>query len=106
MARKEVASILAKDFRICKIDTDRMIGGEELLKTRRKGKSGGIPWFEFLDGEGKSIADSNGPDGNIGSPNTDAEIETFLTILKKVVVAIGEDDLVVLRKALLANQRN
>lgn len=104
MARKEVAPILAKDFRICKIDTDRMIGGEEMLKAHRKGKDGGIPWFEFLDADGAALADSNGPKGNIGSPNTDEEIETFLGILKKVVVAIGEEDLAALRKALLANQ--
>ena len=102
MARKEVAPILAREFVIVKIDTDRTIGGGDLLKEKRKGRSGGIPWFTFLDPDGKELATSNGPKGNVGCPWTDEEIDTFFDILKKVVSKIGEEDLAALKKALLA----
>ena len=48
-----------------KVDTDRMDGGQELLEEYRKGRSGGIPWFVFLDAEGREIITSTGPDGGM-----------------------------------------
>ena len=50
MARKEVAPVLARYFRILKIDQDRYIGGNDMLIRMRKSDRGGIPWFVFLDG--------------------------------------------------------
>ena len=56
------------------------------------------------DGEGAELADSNGPQGNIGCPNTDAEIDVFLGILKKVCGVLKEDDLAALKKSLVAHR--
>lgn len=103
MARPDVAKILDKDFVALKIDTDRMTGGKEMLDGT-KGKGGGIPWFAFLDGDGATLVDSNGPKGNVGSPNTDAEIDHFLSMVKKVMVNITEDDVAALKKALIEHR--
>ena len=43
MALKDVAPVLAKDLVFVRIDTDRMVGGENLLKRLNNGKNDGIP---------------------------------------------------------------
>jgi len=63
-----------------------------------------VPWFVIHDGEGAELADSNGPKGNIGCPNTDEEIEVFLKILKKVCSTVKDDDLATLQKSLVAHR--
>lgn len=103
MARKENAPILAKDFVICRIDQDRMTGGKDLY-ARYCSKPGGIPWFCILDNQGKTLATSDGPKGNIGCPYSDEEIDTFLDILKKVRETLTDEDLAALRKSLVAQQ--
>lgn len=83
LARNEISKILAKDFVEVKIDTDRMIGGAEMLNRYRKSESGGIPWFAFLDAKGETIVTSDGPNGNVGCPWTDEEINAFGDMLRK-----------------------
>jgi hypothetical protein len=63
-----------------------------------------VPWFVIHDGDGAELADSNGPDGNIGCPNTDPEIEVFLKILKKACSTLTDDDLATLKKSLVAQR--
>jgi len=103
MAREDAAA-LHKEYVTVKIDIDRMIGGKEVLAAYPKSDKQGIPWFVFLDPDGKELADSMGPSGNIGCPNQDEEIDAFLAILKKIAVALKDDDLAALRKSLFANQ--
>jgi len=101
MARKDAEPLL-KDFIPVKIDTDRMVGGKEVLASYPRGKDQGIPWIVFLEPDGKELADSNGPKGNIGCPNTDEEIDTFIAILKKAAATLTDEDLAALRKSLVA----
>ncbi len=103
MARTEVAPLLAKDFVLCKIDTDRMTGGKEMIDGT-KGKGGGIPWFSIVNADGESLGDSNGPKGNIGCPNTDEEIAVFIDLLTKVKVNLTDDDIASLKKSLIAHR--
>lgn len=83
MARPEVAGLLAKQFVDLKIDVDRMTGGQELVKKYRGEKDGGIPWFVFVDAEGKALVTSDGPEGNVGFPAADGEIAYFESMLAK-----------------------
>ena len=83
LARPEIAAVLGKDYVDVKIDTDRTVGGADLLKEYSNGNSGGIPWFVFLDKEGKPLVDSNGPQGNIGFPSADEEIAHSLGITEE-----------------------
>jgi hypothetical protein len=85
-----------------KIDTERMVGGQELLNSYPRSKNAGIPWFVFLEPDGKELADSVGPNGNIGCPNTGPEIDAFLEIVKKVAVTLTADDLSALHTSLVA----
>ena len=83
MDQDEVRSILAKEFVDLKIDTARMIGGEDILTKYRASNQGGIPWFVVLDSQGKPLIDSNGPKGNIGFPSEPAELEHFEKMLRQ-----------------------
>lgn len=102
MALKDVAAVLAKDFVDVKIDTDRMTGGEDVRK-RFARQPGGIPWFVFLDGNGKPIITSDDPDGgNIGFPTSDPEIAYFKRMIQKVAKNITASDIEMLEKSLVA----
>lgn len=83
LAREDVKEILGKEFVDLKIDTDRMVGGRDVMLKVRGGEEGGIPWFAFLDGEGKALATSDGPEGNVGFPYKPEEVAHFVGMLKK-----------------------
>jgi len=102
MALKDIAPVLAKDFVTIGIDTDRMIGGNDLLKRFNPG-GGGIPWFVFIDGEGKAVIDSNDPaKGNVGFPAADSEIAHIKVMLQRVRKRITPDEIEMLGKSLVA----
>jgi len=100
-ARPEVAPLLAKEFVQLHVDTSKTPGGRELHQKYPKAQGKGVPWFVIHDGDGAELADSNGPDGNIGCPNTDPEIDVFLKILKKVCTTLKDEDLATLKKSLV-----
>ena len=104
MARED-AAVFHKEYVVVKIDIDRMTGGKDVLAAYPKSDKQGIPWFVFLQPDGKELADSMGPKGNVGCPNQDEEIDFFMETLKKIRVTLTDDDLAALRKSLLANQR-
>lgn len=79
-----------KYFVDIKIDTDRMEGGAEVAARLRGGATGGIPWMVFLDGSGKEVINSDGPNGNIGYPVQEAEIAHFVRMLE--AVNVSEED--------------
>ncbi len=91
MDRPEIAAVLDKKFVGVKIDTDRDTGGKEVL-TRFNPKESGIPWFAFLDADGKVIATSTGPKGNTGFPSEPAEIEHFVSMLKTAGLSAADTD--------------
>jgi hypothetical protein len=82
MASPDVAAILAKAFVPLRLEADRMIGGKDILKRYQAGE-GGIPWFVFLDGDGKAVVTSDGPKGNVGFPAAPHEIAYFRTMLDR-----------------------
>jgi len=96
--------LLAKEFVLLHVYTAKTPGGAALHDKYPKARTQGVPWFVIHDAEGKELADSNGPDGNIGCPNTDPEIEVFMGILKKVCSALKDEDLAVLKKSLVAHR--
>jgi thiol-disulfide isomerase/thioredoxin len=104
MRKGDIAAVLGKDFVDCKVDTDRMTGGQEMLDGYRAGaglkKGGGIPWFVFLDKDGKVLAHSDGPEGNTGFPAKPEEIEHFAAMLKAAKVRITDEDIATLRTSL------
>lgn len=95
-----MAEALGKDFIDTKIDTQLMKGGKEVAARLRKGKRGGIPWMVILDGDGKQLVTSDGPNGNVGCPVTKEEVAWFMTMLRKTAKHMNEDDLTTVHKAL------
>ena len=102
--RPEVAPILAKDFVLAHIDSARCERSAVLQDTFPGSIGKGIPWFVFVDADGKALVDSNGPKGNIGCPNTDEEIEAFIGMLRKVRSALTDDDLAALKASLVRHR--
>ncbi|MBY0307673.1 MAG: thioredoxin family protein [Phycisphaerales bacterium] len=89
MARPDVAALLSKAFVDVKVDTDRMTGGPDVLRSYHP-KGGGIPWFAFIDGEGKVVVTSDGANGNVGFPAEKAELEHFASMLEKAGLSAEE----------------
>ncbi len=82
LATPRAAELLGRAFVERKIDVDRTLGGQELLARLRGSPQGGIPWFAFVAPDGRVLATSDGPKGNIGFPVTPAEIAWFGDMLR------------------------
>jgi uncharacterized protein YyaL (SSP411 family) len=108
MARPEIRQQLDKDFVDCKIDNDRMTGGKAVYEAELAAdgvKPSGIPWFVFLDGDGKHLAASNdAKGGTVGFPYQPAEIEVFKAMLDKARVNLTEADVQTLVESLNQNR--
>jgi thioredoxin-related protein len=100
MAQPEITGILDRDYVITHIDVDRMTGGKEVQKRYQPATSGGIPWYAILDAQGKALATSDGPGGNIGYPAQPQEIAHFLSMLKGQAHRIDAGQLDQIRKSL------
>jgi hypothetical protein len=92
MASPNVAPVLAKEFVSLKLEADRMVGGKEILK-RYQTSEGGIPWFVFLDGDGKAGVSSDGAKGNVGFPAVPHEIAHFRTMLEQSKRKLSDADI-------------
>ncbi len=100
LAREDMAAIFGRDFVDTKLDLARMTGADEVLLKYNSAKSGGVPWFAFLDAKGNAIINSDGPKGNIGYPATSEEIDHFLVMLNKVKRRIEPAQIEAIEKAL------
>jgi thiol-disulfide isomerase/thioredoxin len=100
LARADVAPVFGKDYVEVKIDQDRMAGAKEVFAKYHPDMEGGIPWFAILDAQGKAVATSDGPKGNIGFPAEPQEIEHFIKMLKSTRSKLTDDDVSALEKLL------
>jgi len=99
MALKDVAPILAKEFIPLMLDFDRQPGAKHIEK-RYIDKEQGLPWFAFVDGDGKAVITSTGPKGNVGHPYQPHEVEHFKTMLMKVKRHLTDADINFLIKSI------
>jgi thioredoxin-related protein len=104
MALPDVTATLGKEFVDVKIDIDRMDGGKEVLQRYNKTGKGGIPWFAFVDRQGKVLATSDGPKGNIGFPYEEHEIVYFVKMLETTRQHLSPQDIERLEKSLRAQK--
>jgi hypothetical protein len=101
MALPNVASLLQKEFVIVKLDFDRGIGAKDVEK-RYIEKEQGLPWFAFIDGDGKALVTSTAPKGNIGHPNSPDEVAYFKTMLQTVKHHLTDAEIEALIASLVA----
>lgn len=95
---REQESLFSKDYLHVKLD-HRWLHCEEVLESFQD-ESAGIPWSVILDADGQPLITSDGPDGNIGYPSTEAEIDHFLKMIRETAIRLSEDDLRVFESAL------
>ena len=86
-------SLFAADYVDIKIDTMRMANGEQVAARLAPGENGGVPWMVILDATGKELANSFGPDGNVGYPYQPNEIAHFITMLRESRKKLTDTDL-------------
>jgi hypothetical protein len=86
----DAAPLLAKYYSVISIDIEKNPGANELAKRlgAPQGVESGIPWFAVVDKQGKVKATSEGPQGNIGYPDTGAERAHFLAVLNSTAAGI------------------
>ncbi|MDQ7012390.1 MAG: thioredoxin family protein [Planctomycetota bacterium] len=101
LAREDVIEVLGDHFIDVKIDTDRTIGGGDMLSEMRKSQRGGIPWFAFLDPDGEIVTHSSERGQNIGYPAAPDEADVFLEMLGKTKRDITEAQLEFLKTELV-----
>jgi hypothetical protein len=92
MASKDVAPLLAKEFVLLNLDYDRAKGAKDIEK-RYIDKEQGLPWFAFLDGDGKALIHSTGPKGNTGFPAEPEEIAHFKRMLQTVKKKLTDEEI-------------
>ena len=99
----EAAPILAKYYSVVTVDTEKNEGSEQLAR-RLGSKDGidGIPWFAVIDAQGKVLATSEGPKGNIGFPDTDIEVTHFFSVLHATAKGVTPGEIEAITKALKA----
>ena len=75
---------MSRDYVDLKIDTDRHKNGQAVAdRLRGKERKGGIPWMVITDAAGQELVASDGPEGNIGCPMTEAERAWFGEMIRK-----------------------
>jgi len=96
LAKPQIETILKKDYVVVKIDQDRMKGAKEVIqKIRKPGEGAGIPWYAFLNKDGRILITSTKPGaGNIGFPaDPKTEIPYFVHMLKETRSKIADTDI-------------
>lgn len=95
-----IAERIVTDFVDLKIDTDRMVDGQELASELRQGQSGGIPWMIVVTPTGERLATSDGEEGTCGYPVDDHEVDTFMKMIEAGRQRLTDEDMSILRARL------
>jgi hypothetical protein len=100
MATRDVSALIAKDFVTVKLDSDRGIGAKD-IERRFIDKEQGLPWFAFLDVNGKCLIHSTRPNGNnIGHPVQSDEVAHFRAMLQTAKKRLTDNDINLLIQSL------
>ncbi len=103
MATKDVAVLVVKEFVPVKIDSDRAIGAKDLAQRLIGKNQDSLPWFAFLNVDGKCLISSIRPNGsNIGHPAKADEVDYFKTMLQTVKKRLTDDEISFLIQSLEA----
>lgn len=82
------------------VDYERNEGAPELAKLLGAPAGDGLPLWAVVDADGKSLANSNSPKGNIGFPGDPKEIEEFVAVLQATAKGITPAQVQTIEQAL------
>jgi hypothetical protein len=104
----DAAPVLAKYYSVITLDTEKNAGSGELAKRlgAPKGIDGGIPWSAVVNAQGKVLATSEGPEGNIGYPDSAVEVTHFLSMLKSSAKGISGSEVEAIANTIQALKAN
>jgi hypothetical protein len=103
MASKDVAPLLSKEFVTVKLDFDRGIGAKDIQRRLVDKPQNSLPWFAFVDGDGKCLIHSTRENGSsIGHPFKPDEVDYFKNMLKTVKKHLTDRDINSLIQTLVA----
>ncbi|HET7840069.1 MAG TPA: thioredoxin family protein [Terriglobia bacterium] len=104
ISSRDVEPIISRHFVIARVDVQERgdkksldtPGGDELMAAMGGGDAGGLPFFAFVDSNGKLIVNSLRPAGgkseNIGHPVAPEEVDWFMTMLAKAVPGLTKPE--------------
>jgi thiol-disulfide isomerase/thioredoxin len=92
LAREDVSKVLDGKLVHVKIDSERTIGGAEMLKRFNPRNAGGIPWSVVVDADGKVLAASDIDGENFGYPGNEKDFGSFRNMLAKAGVTLTDDE--------------
>ncbi len=92
LTRIEMKSIFGQEFVDLEINLSTEPQARQLYLKYAK-KEEGVPWFAFLETSGIALANSVGPSGNIGCPESNDEIRFFIDMIKKNTKTITNEQL-------------
>jgi len=92
--------LLDKDYVILKVMAELDSHAQEVIYTL-DGPIDGIPWFAITSAEGKILATSDGPMGNIGMPSSPEDIRHMREILDQTATRLTDEELDRLVKSLV-----
>jgi thiol-disulfide isomerase/thioredoxin len=99
LSRDDVSKVFTAAFVPVKIDVDRMTGGADLNR-KHGGEKQGLPFFVILDADAKALADSKGPEGNVGCPVAPAEIAHFIKVVRQTAPRLNNEQIAILENGL------
>lgn len=93
--------VLEKHFVVLELDSERNVGTTDLVETHAGRDLDGLPWFGFLDQEGKLLSSSREKGkANIGYPNGEEELAAFRGMLKAAGASVTDAEVKTLEEAL------
>jgi hypothetical protein len=98
----EAAEVLRKYYVYIPVDVAENPGTADLARKLGRKKEQGTPWYAVVDANGKALATSDAPTGNIGFPGNDQERADFLSILRSTAKGISQQELGVVESGLKA----
>lgn len=97
LGRADVQGALGKGFVVAKIDTERMIGGQDVLMRVAGTKAVMAPYIALLDGDGNAVTEA----GKFTAlPKTDDQIAGFIDALRKAHPGLTDAEKDVIVKSL------
>jgi hypothetical protein len=96
--------LLEKEYVFVKLDA-RFPHADREFQSIQYSRSGGVPSIAILDAKGKTLVDSNSPQGNIGFPTSAQDVSYFEWMLRSTAQRLTDGDIATLVNALSKPKR-